>query len=161
MTVHLEPWSIDDLPLLERANAPEMTEHLGGPETPEQVRARHAKYLRLWDAGEARMFTIADGETKVGGIGWWNSEWDGAPAHETGWFVLPEHQGHGYAGVGLALVIDDVREHGTAHVLAANPSVGNGASNRVCERAGFRLVRTEDFPFRGTVLHTNVWVLEL
>ncbi len=33
--VELEPYSESDLPLLERANSPEMTEHLGGPESEE------------------------------------------------------------------------------------------------------------------------------
>ncbi|HEY0692307.1 MAG TPA: hypothetical protein VGD71_25100 [Kribbella sp.] len=31
--VRLEPWGEGDLRLLERANAPEMTAYLGGPET--------------------------------------------------------------------------------------------------------------------------------
>jgi hypothetical protein len=36
----LAPWTEDDLPLLAGLNAPEMTEHLGGPESPDQVRER-------------------------------------------------------------------------------------------------------------------------
>jgi hypothetical protein len=31
---HLEPWSSGDLPLLEKLNDPEMTKHVGGPESP-------------------------------------------------------------------------------------------------------------------------------
>src|SRR5690606_18085870 len=37
----LHPWSVDDLPLLQRANTPAMTTHLNGPETDEQVQQRH------------------------------------------------------------------------------------------------------------------------
>jgi len=43
--VRLVPWSEDDLPLLIRLNAPEMTEHLGGPESAEQVLLRHQRYV--------------------------------------------------------------------------------------------------------------------
>ena len=38
MPVELRPWAEGDLGVLERANAPEMTAHLGGPETDAQVR---------------------------------------------------------------------------------------------------------------------------
>lgn len=48
-----------------------MTSFLGGPESREQLVKRHAKFLRLWDEGEARMFTIrADSEEEpVGSVG--------------------------------------------------------------------------------------------
>ena len=43
----LRPWLEGDLPLLERLMGdPAMTEHLGGPETPEKIRERHERYLR-------------------------------------------------------------------------------------------------------------------
>jgi hypothetical protein len=35
--IQLEPWGEADMPLLVRLNAPEMTEHIGGPETSEQL----------------------------------------------------------------------------------------------------------------------------
>jgi hypothetical protein len=38
-TVTLKPWGSDDLPLLERLMGdPRMTEHLGGPESPDKLR---------------------------------------------------------------------------------------------------------------------------
>jgi len=42
--VRLVPWAEGDLPALQRANAPELMTHLGGPETDEKVRERHARY---------------------------------------------------------------------------------------------------------------------
>ena len=42
--IELGPYSDHDLPLLERSNSPEMTEHLGGPETGEQLEFR----LKRW-----------------------------------------------------------------------------------------------------------------
>ncbi len=56
--VSLRPWTVDDLAVLERGNTPEMTRFLGGPESREKLLARHAKFLRLGELGEARMFTI-------------------------------------------------------------------------------------------------------
>jgi RimJ/RimL family protein N-acetyltransferase len=159
--VELEPWPDDGLPLLQAANAPAMTEHLGGPETDDEVEARHRKYLRFRGTGEAVMSAIvADGE-RCGGIGWWHTEWDGDPVLETGWFVLPAAQGHGLAARALALVVDDAREHADRDRLLAFPSVANEPSNRVCARSGFRRTGERTLPFRGVELHVAVWELAL
>jgi RimJ/RimL family protein N-acetyltransferase len=160
-TVRIEPWQSADLWLLQRANTAEMTRFLGAAESAEDVEKRHAKYLRLWESGEARMFRIVVGDEAVGGIGWWSSEWDGKAVHESGWFVLPERQGRGIASAALELVVADARKHGMHPLLAAFPSVENVASNRVCARAGFELVDTEKEEFRGVLLHLNVWALDL
>ncbi|WP_410962534.1 GNAT family N-acetyltransferase, partial [Salmonella sp. SAL4358] len=55
----LRPWSEEDLPLLEKLlGDPAMMEHLGGPETPEQILRRHQRYMRLPESGTDYMFTI-------------------------------------------------------------------------------------------------------
>jgi hypothetical protein len=47
-TVNLEPWGSDDLRLLDRLMGdPRMTEHLGGPESPNTPRERQGHYERL------------------------------------------------------------------------------------------------------------------
>ena len=47
-SVALQPWSAEDLPLLEKLlGDPKMMAHLGGPETPEQIAQRHQRYLQL------------------------------------------------------------------------------------------------------------------
>ena len=85
----LRPWSAGDLELLRVANTPEMTAHLNGVESEQQLVDRNARYLRLWEAGEARMFVIEDEDRRsLGSIGFWNSEWRDEPAFETGWFVI-------------------------------------------------------------------------
>jgi hypothetical protein len=41
----IEPWDEHDLPLLHRIMGdPEMTEHLGGPESPEKIGERELRY---------------------------------------------------------------------------------------------------------------------
>jgi hypothetical protein len=45
MDIGLRPWAGGDYDLLARLlGGPAMTEHLGGPETPEQLRRRHQRY---------------------------------------------------------------------------------------------------------------------
>lgn len=92
--LRLRIWSENDLGLLHAANTPEMTAHINGPESVDQIIERHARYLRLVASGEARMFVIEDeGARALGSIGYWHIEWREEPALETGWFVLPEAQG--------------------------------------------------------------------
>ena len=158
----LRRWTADDLDLLRRANTAEMTAHLNGPETEEQVIARHERYLRLQESGEARMFAIVDGTLALGSIGCWKTDWHGEAVFETGWFVLPEAQGRGVASSALALLVDVVREHrADGRLLTAFPSVTNGPSNAVCRKAGFMHVGTITEIFRGAELTLNEWVLDL
>ncbi|GAT73273.1 GNAT family N-acetyltransferase [Microbacterium hydrocarbonoxydans] len=159
----LRSWSADDRDLLQAANTPEMTAYLNGPETEEEIDERHARYLRLQSAGEARMFVIVDDEgERLGSIGLWPVDWHGAPAMETGWFVLPSAQGRGVATRALELLIEVARRERTGRrSLMACPGVDNAASNGVCRRAGFTLVGTVTEPFRGADLTVNEWVLDL
>jgi RimJ/RimL family protein N-acetyltransferase len=145
----------------DRGNTPAMTEHIGGPESDDEVITRHENYLRYWNKGSARMFVIEADAVAVGGVGWWTNQWREADVHETGWFVVPEAQGRGIAAAAVALLIEDTRRFGTFPLLTAFPSVSNAPSNALCAKSGFALSGTEEFPFRGTILTVNAWVLQL
>ena len=93
MRIELRRWSTEDLPVLQRANTPEMTAHLGGPETEEQLVERQARYLRLNDSGQACMLRIDVDGVPAGGIGYWETDHDGVRAFEAGWGVEPPWQG--------------------------------------------------------------------
>lgn len=161
MTVTLTRWSEGDLALLERMNAPGMTVHLGGPETPAEVRDRHARYLRLWETDDARMFRIdVDGEP-AGGIGYWDVDHDGRPAFETGWSVLSEHQGRGVAGAALRALLAEVRADGRRDLLVAYPGVDNAPSNALCARAGFEAQGEGTEPWRDGELTFRIWALDM
>lgn len=160
-TVELRPWSDRDLPLLVRGNDPAMTTHLAGPESDDEVHDRHARYLRLWREGTARMSVIVGDGAPAGAIGWWRTDWHGRAVLETGWFVLPEAQGRGIARRAVELIIEDARVHGGGRALTAFPAVGNGPSNALCRGAGFTNHGVEAFEFRGETLSVNAWVLEL
>lgn len=161
MTVMLTRWGEGDLALLERLNAPEMTEHLGGPETTDEVRARHARYLRLWETDEARTFRIDVDGQPAGSIGYWAVEHEGRPAWETGWSVLPEHQGRGVAGAALRALIAELRTDGRRDLLVAYPGTDNAPSNALCARAGFEPQGEGTEPWRGGEFSFRVWALDM
>jgi RimJ/RimL family protein N-acetyltransferase len=159
--VRLERWSASDLPLLVAANTPEMTKYLGGPESAEQVRSRHEKYLRSWDAGDAFMYRIVVDGTPAGGIGFWPVEHDGVSAWETGWNVLPAWQGRGVGRDALRLLIQEVAARDDSRLLVAYPGVDNAGSNALCRSAGFEHRGSDTMPWRGGELTFNIWVLDM
>ncbi|MET0735737.1 MAG: GNAT family N-acetyltransferase [Microbacterium sp.] len=159
--VTLERWDARDLGVLERANSPEMTRHLGGPETREQVLDRHRRYLKYWETGEACMFRVDFDGVPVGGIGYWKVEHDGVPAWETGWGIEPEWQGRGIAKEALRQVVRLVARDGTREVLVAYPGVDNPASNALCQGAGFEHRGSATMPWRGGELTFNNWILDM
>ncbi|MFJ3903141.1 GNAT family N-acetyltransferase [Streptomyces sp. NPDC090025] len=164
--IRLLPWSDEDAGLLRAMNAPELMEHLGGPESEEKLADRHRRYVALSaDGGKSgRMFRIdvlPEG-TPAGAIGLWESEWDGEAAYETGWTVLGAFQGRGVATAATRAVIGKARAEGRFPALLAFPSAENGPSNAVCRKAGFTLLGAHDLEYPpGRPMRCNVWRLEL
>ena len=163
--VDIRPWSQADLGLLERLMGdPAMMEHLGGPETPEKIRERHARYLKNVDNSLESMFVIVAGSEGVaaGSIGYWEREWNGQIVWETGWSVLPEFQSQGIATKATQIIIERVRAEGKHRFLHAYPSVDNPASNAICRKTGFTLQGEVDFEYPpGNYLRCNDWRLDL
>ncbi|MCZ4123304.1 GNAT family N-acetyltransferase [Streptomyces sp. H39-S7] len=162
--VRLESWAERDLALLRLANSPEMMAHLGGPETEEQLLARHRRYLDIEGAGTGRMFSVVllpEGET-VGTIGYWDRVWQGGTVYEAGWGVLPRYQGRGIAVAAATAVIADAAARHTHASLHAYPSVDHPASNAICRKAGFTLVSACDFEYPpGNPIRCNDWRVDL
>ena len=162
--VELRPWAEDDLDTLRRSNTPEMTEHLGGPESDEALAARHARYLRFWRAGTAHMFRIVTPEHPegVGTIGYWEREFHDVDSLECGWSVETAYQGGGIATDALLALIAFMRAEGETRPLWAFPRVDNPPSNAICRKAGFVLDGQEDFEYPpGNWETSNNWVLRL
>ncbi|MEV6959513.1 GNAT family protein [Streptomyces sp. NPDC051207] len=159
--VRLVPYADGDLWLLRRHNSPEMTGHLGGPETEEMLLARHRRYLRLAAGGMFRIESAGSGET-VGLIGFWEHEWRGGTVWETGWGILPEFQGRGLAVRAARAVAGAARDAGRHQCLHAFPKVDHLASNAVCRRAGFTLLGTVAFAYpKGNPITSNDWRRDL
>jgi RimJ/RimL family protein N-acetyltransferase len=163
--VRLAPWSEDDLALdLQMLQDPEMTRYLGGPESAEHIAQRHARKLRLPDAGSGRMFKIvlqATGEA-VGTVGYWDNTWHGEDVYEIGWLVLTAFQGRGIASAATAQAIVQARADGKHRFLHAFPSVENGSSNGICRKLRFTLVESfESEHPKGHFMQCNDWRMDL
>ncbi len=164
-TVRIEPWGESDQILLKKLlGDPAMTEHLGGPESDEQLAERHARYLRLADTGRDRMFKIiyeATGEA-IGSVGYWERTWQGEQVYEIGWSVLPAFQGQGIASAATAQALGQARLDGLHRFVHAFPSVDNPPSNAICRKLGFTLVEECEFEYpKGHFMRCNDWRLDL
>ena len=161
--VTLERWGSGDLSLLERLlGDPLMTEHLGGPESPDQLRRRQARYERLEEG--SRMFKIVDVATGagVGSVGYWTKEWRDTEVYEVGWMVVPEFQGRGIAVAATAQAIELARRDAAYRLMHAFPNVDNVPSNAICRKLGFELLEACEFEFpKGHFMTCNDWRLDL
>ena len=162
MSVRLEPWGEGDLPLLQRLlGDPAMTEHLGGPESPEKLADRQRRYEQP-GSGMYRIVDEASGEA-VGSVGYWEREWRGERVFEAGWSVLPEFQGRGIATDAMARAIELAQGERKHRFMHAFPNVENAASNAICRKLGFTLLEENlEFEFPpGNHLRCNDWRLDL
>jgi RimJ/RimL family protein N-acetyltransferase len=145
-------------------NSPEMTAHLGGPETEEALKRRHERYLAAADAELVHCFTVVlepDG-IAVGNVNVWDREWRGRRVYEMGWGILPEYQGRGLATEAVKLAIQAARDTGQREAIHAFPSVDNGPSNAICRKAGFELLGSTQFEYpKGHWMECNDWRLTL
>lgn len=166
--VQLRPWGPGDLVVLERSNAPDMMDYLGGPETAEKLADRHTRYLRYWQTGEACMFRINTDESPggVGVIGFWQTTWKDREVYEAGWSVETRHQGKGIAARALDSLLEFAggcaSAPGGRSLLVAFPRTDNARSNALCERAGLRWECEDDFEYpKGHPIWVNAWVARL
>jgi RimJ/RimL family protein N-acetyltransferase len=159
--VRIVPWGNGDLGLLRQlVGDPQMMEHLGGPESPEKIAERDARY-RLPDSGMFKILDEATGEA-VGSVGYWERTWRGEPVYEIGWSVIPAFQGRGIAGMATAQTVARARAEHKRRFLHAFPSVDNRASNAICRKLGFTLLGPFDFEYpKGTPIRCNDWRLDL
>lgn len=163
--VLIEPWGRYDLPLLQRLlGDPEMTRHLGGPESPEKIVERQSRYERPAEPGTGRQFKVvhvATGEG-VGWVGYWERDWRDESIYEIGWSILPSFQGRGIAGVAAGQAITEARAEGRHRFMHAFPSVKNPPSNAICRKLGFRLLEERRFEYPpGHFMVCNDWRLNL
>ena len=140
MKARIEPWGPGNLELLEQLmRDPAMTEHLGGPESPEKIAERQARY----ESTEG-MFKIVDVETGegVGSVGFWDREWRDATVHEVGWSVVPAFQGRGLASAATALVLGKARAAQTHPLRARVPVDGQPTVERDLPQARLHAARS-------------------
>jgi RimJ/RimL family protein N-acetyltransferase len=94
----------------------------------------------------------------VGSVGYWEREWRGQWVYETGWAVLPEFQGQGFASLATGRVIEIALSVDRHHFLHAFPSVDNKLSNAIRGKLGFALLGDCRFEYPpGRFMRCNDW----
>jgi RimJ/RimL family protein N-acetyltransferase len=134
----------------------------GGPEGPEKLRERRARYAHL--AGGDRMFKIVDiaNGASVGSVGFWTKKWRDEQVYEIGWMVAVEFQGRGIALAATAQAIELARRDNQHRSMHAFPSVDNAPSNAICRKLGFDLLDACEFESpKGHPMTCNDWRLDL
>ncbi len=136
---------------------PAMMEHLGGPETPEKIAERQARYEQLPDC-----FKIVFEGEGAGWVGFWEREHRGETVYEMGWSVLPAFQGRGIATKATKLALDAARTAEGPRFVHASPDVDNAPSNAICRKVGFELLGAYDDEYPpGTPRRLNDWRFDL
>ena len=163
--VLIQPWSEADLPLLQKLlREPEMMQHLGGPESEEQILRRHQRYILLPESGMDHMFKVVwgPGGEGVGNVGYWRKTWREQSVYEIGWLVLPDYQGRGIATKAAQAVIEHARREPIYQFMHAFPSVENAASNAICRKLGFTLIEECQVEYPpGRSMTVNDWRFDL
>lgn len=163
--IELLPWSDDDLWAVERfLGDPEMMQHLGGPQSREQILDQHVRYLDADTSGTGEMFKVVLSHTlgAIGNIGYWDKTWRDELVYETGWMILPEYQGRGYASEALEMLVERLRGEYARRSLHAFPAITNGPSNALCRKLGFTNLGHCEFEYpAGHPLQCNDWRLDL
>jgi RimJ/RimL family protein N-acetyltransferase len=162
--VALELASLDDQWLTVALETdPAVMAELGGPWTEQEARATHRRRTANITP-DHWWFTVRpmadDGSIgdPIGTIGVWASEWQGEPCSETGWMILPRHQGKGYASAALRAILDRAiaeRRWGDIHAF---PGATNLASNALCRKFGFDLVGIGDADYADRHFPVNHWI---
>ena len=143
---------------------PAMTEHLGGPERPEKIAERQARYEV---PGRGHVQDRRRRDRRGRRLGRLLGAVSGASetVHEVGWSVVPAFQGRGLASAATALGAGarPARRRRTGYVHAF-PSIDNPPSNGICRKLGFTLLevcRFEYPPASGNWMYCNDWRLDL
>ncbi|MGE7904856.1 GNAT family N-acetyltransferase [Peribacillus sp. NPDC094092] len=160
--IEIKPWEEKDLELLFQLNAPEMMEHLGGPESIEQILKRHQRYLQIGEKGCMYSINSFPEAEAAGSVGYWQTVWNEVNVYEIGWSVLPSFQGKGIASHAVKALIEKIKAERKYKSIHAFPSINNRASNAICRKLGFTLISECEFEYPpGNFMRCHEWCLEL
>lgn len=164
--IRLVPMRHEDIALriLIETDARMMSE-LGGINTKEQVEASHSRAMKNAEDGLCWYFkivaTLQESEQDVGYIGIWESSWKDEKINETGWMIIPEFQGMGFASQAGRSLIAKSRSEGKYPSISAFPGRNNIASNKICEKLGFSMIEECEVDYQQRILLCNHWLIRL
>lgn len=139
--IRIGRWGPDHLSLLEwTMGDARMTEYLGGPESDENLAERHVKYQKLARSGRAGC-SGSSMRRAVASVGRLLGQGVGGHVYEIGWLVVPEAQGRGVASMATSHALARAKDDGKHRCVHAFPSVENLASNTICRKLGFELLK--------------------
>jgi RimJ/RimL family protein N-acetyltransferase len=113
--------------------------HLGGVWAPDKVADALGEWREQWGVGGRWYGALLRRESleAIGTAGVTKDTIPGEPGPELSWFVLPEHQGRGYATEITVALLHVAFEDLAAGRVLAETHPANPASNRVLEKVGF------------------------
>lgn len=159
--IDLQRWTPDGLGVLRALNTAYGKRHLGGPESEEKLRDRHARYLDT-DPGTTEMLQVVAEGRVVGAVGYWTISRPSGAAYEIGWEIVAGAQGRGIGASATRLLLDRLAAVARHAFVFAFPHPDNAASNAICRRLGMSPLGLEDIEYpKGTISPHNVWRLDL
>jgi RimJ/RimL family protein N-acetyltransferase len=141
---------------------PEMMRFLGGPMKVEIAKIRMQKWAKHWTEygfGPGVLHLKKTGE-QVGLSALFHTEIENEKVLEIGWLILPAFQNQGLAVESSQGYVDYARKHLEPKAITAFPNAANKASNRICERLGFKRIKSFAYPYGEGFLDSNYWRLD-
>jgi len=132
----------------------------GGPRDEGELREAYAKW-KVGDPGRGLNYLLAVEAEGVGLVGTLSLRFEGHPyVGDVGYWIAAEHWGHGYGTEAVRLAGALAFDHLRARALTAVVFMGNHASARLLEKAGFVCetdARGEPLIGRPTELDRDSW----
>lgn len=152
------PWTNEDLPLAQALwGNPKVTARIGGPFSPEQVRARHNSEIRMFESWGIQywpIFLLAD-DGHVGCAGF-RTYAANESAWELGFHLLPGFWGQGLATEASVAVLEYAFGTLGLDAVVAGHHPSNEASRRVLTKLGFEYTGEEFYEPSGIFEPTYV-----
>lgn len=138
---------------------PAMMEHLGGPLPDEELTAMMERWRQHWQRHGFGSYVVRQKSTAewVAQVKLLYLDFEGQPAIEIGWMVLPKFQRQRVATETMQALVRYARTAHPTLPIVAFPDEANVASNRICEKLGMVRGKTFSWEWLGRTLTSVLW----